>query len=76
MPQKNNDELISSFLLHSVVVAEQPVELREMTVYKVGGVWDPQLDIVVPWKSRVCLTPEGKVALTPENLFVLTPVKS
>ena len=28
------------------------------------------------WKSRVCLTPEGKVALTPENLFVLTPVKS
>ena len=28
------------------------------------------------WKSRACLTPEGKAALTPENLFVLTPVKS
>ena len=28
------------------------------------------------WKSRACLTPEGKAALTPENLLFLTPVKS
>ena len=28
------------------------------------------------WKSRACLTPEGKATLTPENFFVLTPVKS
>ena len=28
------------------------------------------------WKSRACLTPEGKAALTPENLLFLTPLKS
>ena len=28
------------------------------------------------WKSRACLTPEGKATLTPENLLFLTPVKS
>ena len=28
------------------------------------------------WKSRACLTPEGKATLPPENFFVLTPVKS
>ena len=33
-------------------------------------------DAIKCWKSRACLTPEGKAVLTPENLFVLTPVKS
>ena len=33
-------------------------------------------DITDYWKSRACLTPEGKAALTPENLLFLTPVKS
>ena len=28
------------------------------------------------WKSRACLTPEGKAMLTPENFFILTPLKS
>jgi len=30
----------------------------------------------VNWKSRACLTPEGKATVTPENFFILTPVKS
>ncbi len=29
-----------------------------------------------PWKSRACLTPEGKATLTPENFFILTPLTS
>ena len=28
------------------------------------------------WKSRACLTPEGKAMLTPENFFILTPRES
>ena len=32
--------------------------------------------IPVRWKSRACLTPEGKAMLTPENFFILTPLKS
>ena len=33
-------------------------------------------DIMAHWKSRACLTPEGKAMLTPENFFILTPLKS
>ena len=32
--------------------------------------------VVAIWKSRACLTPEGKAMLTPENFFILTPLKS
>ena len=31
------------------------------------------LEMLISWKSRACLTPEGEVALTPENDFILTP---
>ena len=33
-------------------------------------------DLHISWKSRACLTPEGKAMLTPENFFILTPLKS
>ncbi len=33
-------------------------------------------DFLIAWKSRACLTPEGKAMLTPENFFILTPLKS
>ena len=32
--------------------------------------------VIDKWKSRACLTPEGKAMLTPENFFILTPLKS
>ena len=32
--------------------------------------------LLMEWKSRACLTPEGKAMLTPENFFILTPLKS
>ena len=39
--------------------------IHEITAYFIGQ-----------WKSRACLTPEGKAMLTPENFFILTPLKS
>ena len=36
----------------------------------------PLIPLKCSWKSRACLTPEGKAMLTPENFFILTPLKS
>ena len=33
----------------------------------------PEYQVLVCWKSRARLTPEGEAALTPENVFILTP---
>ena len=52
-------------------------DLTKSLSFKEGTAIKQKADrLVEHWKSRACLTPEGKAALTPENLFVLTPVKS
>ncbi len=60
---------------------------ESMPFYSPATTWkrkaDRVLDYIIEtgnfghnWKSRACLTPEGKAMLTPENFFILTPLKS
>ena len=48
MPLKSNDEFVATLAFHAIVVAEHSLELGEMSVYKVGRVRYPHLDVVVP----------------------------
>jgi len=65
----NPDKVSLKFLLEMYFKAIDPTSINRQgndmgTQYRTG------------WKSRACLTPEGKAMLTPENFFILTPLKS
>ena len=65
-------------LIVNARVETTPEHLNDIVKDVLATAIDDQYDneILAWWKSRACLTPEGKAALTPENLLFLTPVKS
>ena len=50
--------------------------LKTVNIYATSMTSYGDLPFEDNWKSRACLTPEGKAMLTPENFFILTPLKS
>ena len=58
-----------------VVPEDRDIPLSER-IRRVNTICDKEGAGNTLWKSRACLTPEGKAMLTPENFFILTPLKS
>ena len=62
--KKPNDELVSSFPFHPVVVAEHPLELGKVTVNEVGRVRYSHIDVVVPGKQQWEVPLDAQVCAT------------
>ena len=61
-------EQVAEYTNSPLATIYQKLANREIPGSKPGKRW--------VWKSRACLTPEGKATLPPENFFILTPLKS
>lgn len=59
--KKPNDELVSSFAPHPVVVSEHPLQVGEMAVNAVCGIRDAHFYIVVPSEQHRQAAPDAQV---------------